>query len=275
MLFIDNDQPQFGQRGKYRQTGTQDDARRAIKSGAPIARACGFRQLAVQADQACFREAGGDTAFELRGEIDFRHQQQRLLPRRQGLLNEAQIHFGFATAGDAVQQVGAKSLTGGDGTERLLLLPGQRRRGLCRRGFGSAARRAWLRRVDATQACRQCRQHDLPQGDVIIRGAEFAQAKPVRRQRRQIVQNRLQGFQLGFGNLALCGEGDQHADTRFFAERNPYPPSNIATFQRDTFRYPIVEKTVQRQVKREASNFHAGIQGSRRSRWAENRLLNH
>ena len=125
MLFIDDDQAQLGQGGEHCQTGAEHDACAALKGGAPVAGAGGFSEFAVQAGQLCLRKASGDAAFELRREVDFRHQQQRLLAGGEGAFDEAQVDLGFAAAGDAVQQPGAKAAASIDACQRGLLLCGE------------------------------------------------------------------------------------------------------------------------------------------------------
>jgi hypothetical protein len=63
----------------------------------------------MQANQAGIRKACCETGFKLRCQVDFRHQEQRLLPGSQRTLNQAKIDFGLAAAGYSVQQIGTEA----------------------------------------------------------------------------------------------------------------------------------------------------------------------
>ena len=112
VFFVYHHQPQLPQRREHRQP------RAHHQGGLPALRTqiiLGARPgggLAVQ-----YRGAGvGETLLyacqQLRGKIDFRQQKQHLPPRRQHLGHDVEIHFGFAAAGDAVQQKRRKAATG-------------------------------------------------------------------------------------------------------------------------------------------------------------------
>ena len=89
MFLINDDQAQIRQRRKYRQPRPQYDARRAFERRPPMLRARRFAQFAVQADQRHIRKTRGYALFELRRQIDFRHQQQRLPAGGQRPRNQA------------------------------------------------------------------------------------------------------------------------------------------------------------------------------------------
>jgi hypothetical protein len=103
MLFIDDDQAKLGQGCEYRQAGAEDDTCLASQCGTPVAATRSLTQLAVQADQPGIWKTSRDPGFELWRQVDFRYQQERLLPCRQAAFDQAEIDFGLAAAGDAVQ----------------------------------------------------------------------------------------------------------------------------------------------------------------------------
>ena len=209
MFFIDDDQAEIGQGRENGQAGAEHDARRTVERGAPVARARGLGQFAVQTGESGLRKAGGDARLQLRCQVDFRHQQQGLLSGRQRALDEAQIDLGLAAAGDAVQEIGAEGVVirttiGGDPVECGLLLCRERRTSLCRQVFGDAPCRACLGRIDPAQAGWQGRDHHFAERRLVVGGAELAQAEPVRRQRRQVAQNAFNRFELRRRKIAAC-----------------------------------------------------------------------
>ena len=105
VLLIDHDQAQAGHRREDREPGTEHDARLAGKGGSPVALARRFGQFAVQRDNAGFGETRPDPAFQLRRQVDFRHQQQHLLAFSQRPLDQAQINLGLAATSHAMQQM--------------------------------------------------------------------------------------------------------------------------------------------------------------------------
>ena len=74
------------------------------------ARAVG--EAAVQADQRRVRKTLAERLLQPRRQADLRHQQQRLLARRQGARDQAQVDLGLAAAGNAMQQKDAVTGTG-------------------------------------------------------------------------------------------------------------------------------------------------------------------
>ena len=95
-------------------------------------------------------EARAKAADELRGEPDFRHQDERAAARGEYLRDELQIHLGLAAAGDAVQDEGAEAAPGA----------AHRRDGACLLGVELEAATERLR-VDGACALRQRRVDEL------------------------------------------------------------------------------------------------------------------
>jgi hypothetical protein len=106
VLLVDDDQAQARQRRKDRQPRAQHQVGLAQVGQQPVAQPLRRGQAAVQADQHAARKALGKARFELRREVDLRHQHQHLLPGGQRILGGVQIDLGLAAAGDAVQQPG-------------------------------------------------------------------------------------------------------------------------------------------------------------------------
>ncbi len=181
VLFVDNDQAEVGHRGEHRQPGAEHDARRAVESGLPVARARRLGQFAVQTGQLRLGKARRDARFELRRQVDFRHQEQRLLSSRQRALDQPQVDLGLTAAGDAVQQMGAKAGTGGNGVQRHLLFIRERRGRVRRQRLGGTFQNPRLRRIKAAQTGRQGREHHFAQRRLIVVRTKLAHSEPVRR----------------------------------------------------------------------------------------------
>ncbi len=133
VLLIHHDQPQLRQFGKHRQPRAQHDARLTALRLLPMLPALAIRQTTVQTNQRGIGEALLKITFQLRREVDFRYQQQHLLPTLQGMLHEVDIHLGLAAAGNAVQQKTGVAAASGHGIAHGLLRRGQ--------GVGIAQRR--------------------------------------------------------------------------------------------------------------------------------------
>ena len=88
MLFIDDDQTESRQGRKHRQPRSQHNGRLASPGFLPPRQPFAFSQPAVQAYQFKLRKSSLDVRFELRREIDFRHQQQGLLSACGNLLDQ-------------------------------------------------------------------------------------------------------------------------------------------------------------------------------------------
>ena len=191
----------------------------------------------------------------MRRQIDFRHQQQRLLACRQGLLDQTQIDFRLAAAGHAKKQIGRKSPVDRNSLNGPGLFVGQ-----CRQG------RRWhhlcpssgttLRRIEAFETGGQSLQDHLAQRGLVILAGKFAEGKKIRRQRLGIAQDFACGFQLRFRPVALVADPDNHADpltAPAVPERHPHPQADFCG--RRVFR-PIFEQAMQGQIESNAQNGH-------------------
>jgi hypothetical protein len=129
VFLVDNDQLQVRQRGQDCQTRAEHDARLALMRRQPVQHALAFGQAAVQGRQHDAGEARADIAFQLRRQVNFRHQDQDLAIRlaRQHLRTGLQIDLGLAAAGHAVQQGRFEALRAADGVGRFLLRRIERR----------------------------------------------------------------------------------------------------------------------------------------------------
>ncbi len=284
MLFVDHDQAQARQGGEQRQAGAQQDVGLAARSPQPSAQTVAFGQAAVDHRQPV-AQARAHAVFQLRGQIDFRHQQQHLPPRRQHLLRQTQIELGLAAAGHAVQQghtaAGRQQvLQPGQGTG---LGVGQDRAGVsrCRVGglshggvhadrpislkgvalalaggarrpgppIGPADRPARRARAGISgglaQRRRQHRQQDLAQRPVVIVRREFRQTQPVGRHGRQIVQHRLDRPHPVRRHAGRIPHGPHHAHHGAAAERHPHTHPGR---HRPVMR--IIEQAGQRHIQR-------------------------
>ena len=103
VLFIDDDQAEIGKGQKQGRTRADNGLHFVICNGAPRARAFARRKLRVPFRRA-HAEAFRETIEELRGERDFRHQDQHLLAAPDRLGHGLKIDFGLSRAGDAVDQ---------------------------------------------------------------------------------------------------------------------------------------------------------------------------
>jgi hypothetical protein len=190
-----------------------------------------------------------DACFELRRQIDFRHEQQRLPAFFQGRGNEAQIDLGLAAAGDAIQQkrrVSRAGRHGGDGSGLLGIQRRQGRRRAARDGERPRPPRLGLR---FAQAGRQRLEHGFAQGGLVILAGEFAQPEKILGQGRQVVQHGVRRLQLRLCHFALCGQLDDDADPLAAPERH----ANAQAARRREFRRAaVIEQAVERQVERDA-----------------------
>ncbi len=126
MFLVDDDQRESGQFGEHRQACAEHDLRCAQLRLLPVMQTFALAQAAVQADQIHVGEAAAEIIFQLRRQIDLRHQQQHLPAALQYAMHQMHIHFGLAAAGDAVQQEAGIAAGLCDRIHRELLLAGQR-----------------------------------------------------------------------------------------------------------------------------------------------------
>ena len=121
VFFIDHDQLQARHGHEHRQPGTEHNRRLSALRREKTARARRIAHAAVGADNVRAGKARRDAALELRRQRDFRNQHQRLAATRQHGGDGAQIDFGLAAAGNAVQQHRVKASGRGDDRDRVLL----------------------------------------------------------------------------------------------------------------------------------------------------------
>jgi hypothetical protein len=219
--------PEARQRRENRQAGTENEVGLAGKGATPVALARRFGQFAVQRDHVRSGKTATHAVFQLRRQVDFRHQQQHLPPKQQGLLDQAQVNLGLAAAGDAEQQ-----LRGIATVDRNL------------RDGASAC--SSVRPVPATApaACAGARP-----GAPAATGASGRPAKPAGRLRRaapdskywqtrtrrknrrakgrMIAQDFPGRLQLPIRPFALLDHGDDDTDPFAPPERHPHPQADI------------------------------------------------
>ncbi len=233
--------------------------------GQPVPRALALGQAAVQGRHQRAGEARAHAGFQLRRQVDLRHQDQDLcrFAARRRLLQHArggmQVDLGLAAAGDAVQQVRRKALGVGDGVGGLALLRIQRRRGArrlggrCRLLFRQFLQRPLQgHRLGRAQVFRQAGQHHLAQRPLIILGGKSAQRQPGRRQRRQFGAQRQHAFQLVRRQCGSVLEGDDHAHRFAAAERHQRQLSDLRRRRIRGRRLPaVIEGKVKRCIERD------------------------
>ena len=103
VLLIDDDQPEIGVGQKQRRARADDDGYLPFSDSAPGARAPARRELRMPFRRAR-AEARGEAVEKLRGERDFRHEDQALPAAADRVGHRLEINFGLARAGDAVEQ---------------------------------------------------------------------------------------------------------------------------------------------------------------------------
>ena len=210
-------------------------------------------QFAVQADQSGRRKTSGDTRLELRGQVDFRYQQQDLTALVQRIGDQAQVDLGLAAAGHAEQQERLEAGAGGpDRVERRGLLVGQLGRGRRRGQCLTCLPRAWRRRVKSLQPGRQRRKHDFADRCLIVAGTEPGQPKPVCRQHRGR-QDFLDRLQLLRRQIAVVRHIDDEADHRTAAERDTHP---AADDHPGILRGDVVKTSIKGNVEGDADDAH-------------------
>ena len=142
-----------------------------------------------------FGKARPDAPFELRRQVDFRHQHQHLPAGRQHRSISAQIDLGLAAAGDAMQQMGAESglrIDGGQGRGCSAVSSG----GLADCGGLTARAARRIGAVDPLQPGGKRLHDDFAERSLIVSTGKFAEPKAVGGQRRQVAQDVAGRFQL-------------------------------------------------------------------------------
>ena len=102
MLFVQDDQPQAGQRCEYGATGTDDDLHLAAANSLPLEVPLRGRHLAMQ--DRDFRESSLKTTAGLRGQADLGDQYDRPPTELDDVLDRADVDFRFTATGHTVQQ---------------------------------------------------------------------------------------------------------------------------------------------------------------------------
>ncbi len=117
VFLVDHHQAEFAEGQEQGGAGADDDARLAIGHGAPGGAAHAGGQIGMP-ERGRGAEAGGEAIEELRRERDFRQQDERLAAGLQAGGDGFEVGFGFARAGDAVEQGDAEGV-GGDSLAEL------------------------------------------------------------------------------------------------------------------------------------------------------------
>ena len=104
MLFIHHNQPHIGQRRKHGQPRADNQFCLAEHGAQIILCARTGGGLAVQHGGGHIGKTRLHALEQLRREVDFGQQKKHLPPLGQHLGHGIEIHFGFAAAGDAVEQ---------------------------------------------------------------------------------------------------------------------------------------------------------------------------
>lgn len=125
VFFVHHDQAQLAHGREDRHARAEQHARLPTLRARPGLQALAIGQAAVQHRQAVRPDqafqAGAQGAFQLRRQVDFRHQQQHLAAGGQHFLGGAQVDLGLAAAGHAVQQHRLELGESGDGVHGLAL----------------------------------------------------------------------------------------------------------------------------------------------------------
>ena len=106
LLFVDDDQAEIFERREDRGARADDDAGFAVAHAPPFAGALDVAERGVQNGDAFEARAkpGAALTANPQSQSDFRDQDDGGLSARQRFLHGAQVDFGFAAAGDAVEE---------------------------------------------------------------------------------------------------------------------------------------------------------------------------
>ena len=118
VLLIDDDQPEIGIGQEQRRARTDHHRHLVHRHRRPGARALSRRELRMPFRRR-HAEALREAIEELRGERDLRHQDQHLPAPAHRLGDRLEIDFGFARAGDAVDQRDAEAALRDAGAQRF------------------------------------------------------------------------------------------------------------------------------------------------------------
>ena len=103
LLLVQDQKAQLGAGGEYGGPGAHHNGGLPVFHPLPLVKAFAVWQAGME-HRNLVPKPGGHQAQQLGGQGNFRHQQHRCLSLGQHLLNEADIHRGFAGAGNAVKQ---------------------------------------------------------------------------------------------------------------------------------------------------------------------------
>ena len=230
---------------------------------------------AVKARDTRVRKPGREDLGELRREIDFGHQHERLLAAFDRVGDRAEIDLGLAAPGDAIQQRGpvrpGRALRCAQCEKRLFLHRVQRRiasrygnrtgRGFLRVALGRALQR-WQpgdRAVDAVtpriaQRRGQCRKRDFAERAMVIARREADQFEPVARQRRNAIDHRDDRSKaLGIDRRLLRGVHDDPHDAAR-SERHDDERAAPYVGLGEVVIYPVTDRRVRRHIERHAED---------------------
>ncbi len=247
MFFIDDDQAEIGVGQEQRRAGADDDADLAGGHRMPGAGADARAQLGMPLRRA-HPESRRETIQRLRGERDFRHQDQALAAARYRFGHRLEIDLGLARAGDAVEQ--------GDGVAAGAHAVAQRR---ARRGLGGREIGNGVTRVG--RPCgRLRRQRDGLQRAFVDQPVEHA-GRDARFARRialgagEAVGKERQNAGARGGHALRRRAGDAHADPHAFRpELLSHPQRHAqdhAARAQSVARYPFDELAQLRLERRE------------------------
>jgi len=110
VFFVDNDHAEVGQRREDGGAGADDDAGAALADFLPFVVAFAGGEVAVEDGDEGLMGAAAEAGFEafdgLGGEGDFGDENDGALAAGEGVGDGLEVNFGFAAAGDAVEEEG-------------------------------------------------------------------------------------------------------------------------------------------------------------------------
>ncbi len=113
LVFLVDDDETEGLHGREdRRARANHDVRLAVADFVPLIVAFTSRKVAVEDGDFLFLEAGAEAFDGLRGQRDFGNEDDGVLALMQGVLDGLEIDFGFAAAGDAVDEDGSRNSAG-------------------------------------------------------------------------------------------------------------------------------------------------------------------
>ena len=104
VLLVDDDKPELRHWRQYSQPCAEDNSRFAARGSQPPRSTRRGFEPAVQNADGGIGKRRAESRFELRGQADFRYQDQRLPSLRERFGDQVQVDFSLAASGHAVQQ---------------------------------------------------------------------------------------------------------------------------------------------------------------------------